>query len=79
MVEHVLFVADSDNHKVKVVDPVTRRATTLAGTGPPGVFFEPGGLSVGLEWLWVADTNHHAVRMVDLTTGAVRALPLSDL
>ena len=75
----LLYVADTYNHKVKVIDPVTRRATTLAGSGHPDVFFEPGGLSVGLEWLWVADTNHHAVRMVDLTTGAVRALPLSDL
>jgi DNA-binding beta-propeller fold protein YncE len=73
----LLYVADTYNHKVKVLDPVTRRATTLAGTGHANVFFEPGGVAVGLGWLWVADTNHHAVKAVDLSTGAVRALALS--
>jgi DNA-binding beta-propeller fold protein YncE len=73
----LLYVADTYNHKIKVLDPVSRRATTLAGSGRPDVFFEPGGVAVGLGWLWVADTNHHAVRLVDLVTGAVRTLALS--
>jgi DNA-binding beta-propeller fold protein YncE len=73
----LVYVADTYNHKVKVLDPVTRRMTTLAGTGRDDVFFEPGGVGVGLGWLWVADTNHHAVKAVDLSTGAVRALTLS--
>jgi len=60
-----------------VLDPVTRRVTTLAGTGRDDLFFEPGGVAAGLGWLWVADTNHHAVKAVDLSTGAVRALSLS--
>ena len=73
----LLYVADTYNHKVKVLDPYTRRATTLAGSGRPDVFFEPGGVAVGLGWLWVADTNHHALKIVDLTTGAVRPVALS--
>jgi len=73
----LVYVADTYNHKVKVLDPVTRRVTTLAGTGRDDLFFEPGGVGVGLGWLWVADTNHHAVKAVDLSTGAVRALALS--
>jgi thiol-disulfide isomerase/thioredoxin len=75
----LVYVADTYNHKVKVLDPVTRRVQTLAGTGQSDVLFEPGGLAVGLGWLWVADTNHHEVKVVDLTTGAVRALPLAAL
>ena len=73
----LVYVADTYNHKVKVLDPVTRRVTTLAGTGRDDLFFEPGGVAAGLGWLWVADTNHHAVKAVDLSTGAVRALSLS--
>ena len=73
----LVYVADTYNHKVKVLDPVTRRMVTLAGSGRDDVFFEPGGVGVGLGWLWVADTNHHAVKAVDLSTGAVRALALS--
>jgi thiol-disulfide isomerase/thioredoxin len=73
----LVYVADTYNHKVKVLDPVTRRVATLAGSGHDDVFFEPGGVGVGLGWLWVADTNHHAVKAVDLSTGAVRALALS--
>jgi thiol-disulfide isomerase/thioredoxin len=73
----LLYVADTYNHKVKVLDPVTRRATTLAGSGQDDVLFEPGGVGVGLGWIWVADTNHHAVKTVDLSTGAVRAIALS--
>jgi DNA-binding beta-propeller fold protein YncE len=75
----LVYVADTYNHKVKVLDPVTRRMQTLAGTGAPDVLFEPGGLAVGLGWLWVADTNHHEVKVIDLTTGAARALSLAAL
>jgi hypothetical protein len=75
----LVYVADTYNHKVKVLDPVTRRMHTLAGTGKADVLFEPGGLAVGLGWLWVADTNHHQVKVIDLTTGAARALSLAAL
>jgi thiol-disulfide isomerase/thioredoxin len=75
----LVYVADTYNHKVKVLDPVTRRVQTLAGTGEPNVLFEPGGLAVGLGWLWVADTNHHEVKVIDLTTGAARVLSLAAL
>ena len=75
----LVYVADTYNHKVKILDPVTRRMQTLAGTGEPDVLFEPGGLAVGLGWLWVADTNHHEVKVIDLTTGAARALSLAPL
>lgn len=32
-----LFVADSYNHKIKVVDPVTKICSTLAGSGKAGM------------------------------------------
>ncbi|MDA1092483.1 MAG: hypothetical protein O3A25_04325 [Acidobacteria bacterium] len=54
--------------------------TAFAGSGTPGLrdgrsararFYEPGGLAVAGDRLFVADTNNHAVRAVDLKTAAV--------
>jgi hypothetical protein len=41
-------------------------------------FDEPGGLCAGPgRSLIVADTNNHAVRVVDLEAGRVRTLPIA--
>jgi hypothetical protein len=48
--------------------------TTLA-TG----FHEPGGLSIAGNTLFVADTNHHAIRTVDLSTRKVDTLTIHGL
>ena len=71
-----LLVADTYNHKIKLVDPGARSVRTLYGTGEIGAsaadggvqFFEPGGLAVGVDTLYVADTNNHRVVRVDLKT-----------
>ena len=56
--------------------PRTRRVTTFAGTGRPGhqdgpaakaQFYEPGGLTVAGDRLYVADTNNHAIRAINLS------------
>lgn len=83
-----VYVADSYNHKIKVLDPPTRRLQTLAGTGAPGQrdgpgdqaqFYEPGGLSASDGKLYVADSNNHRIRVVDLATRAVATLPIPAL
>ena len=78
-----LYVADSYNQKVKVVDIGTRRATTFLGDGQPGLvdgdaprFWEPAGLCALGDRLFIADTNNHAVRVADLQTGRVWTLEL---
>ena len=71
-----LLVTDTYNHKIKLVDPQSRSVRTLYGTGEPGTstpqgkvaFFEPGGLSVGHEHIYVADTNNHRIVWIHLTT-----------
>ncbi len=60
-----LFVADTYNGSIKVVEPVSRRAHTWAGGG--GELWEPGGLSTAGERLFIADTNHHRVALASLT------------
>jgi len=78
-----LYVADTYNSKIKVLDPERRSCTTLVGeadgwlVGP--LFKEPGGLSVAGDKLYVADTNGHRIRVVDLKTRAVRTLALQGV
>ena len=81
-----VLVADTYNHKIKQLDPSTGVVKTFAGTGRPGqadgarpAFYEPGGLSVAAGRLYVADTNNHAVRVVDLKTGRASTLLLRGL
>jgi thiol-disulfide isomerase/thioredoxin len=90
-----LYIADTYNNKVKQCDPKTRVVKTLVGTHEPGDsdsssvdssgnkvpprFFQPGGLSVADSTLYVADTNNHKIRAVDLKDLGVTTLELSGL
>jgi len=80
-----LLVADTYNSKIKAIDLSTRQASTLYGgeqgweDGTSPRFHEPGGLSVEGEVVWVADTNNHVIRRIDLATGSATTLVLSGL
>jgi NHL repeat./AhpC/TSA family. len=83
---HKLLIADTYNHKIKELDPELQKVTTLLGTGKPGQvdgtapsFYEPGGLSVANDKLYVADTNNHAIRVVDLKTKQTTTLRINGL
>src|SRR5271157_5053456 len=58
---------------------------TFAGDGKPGSgdesprFYQPGGLSVVGDSLYVADTNNHKIRVIDIESGAVRTLEIAGL
>ncbi len=78
-----LYVADTYNSKIKVIDPNKRSSTTYLGE-PGGwlnqpMFNEPAGLSIAGEKLYVADTNGHRIRVVDLKTKAVATLKLEGV
>ena len=83
-----VIIADTYNHKIKMLDPSSGKVSTLAGTGVPGhrdgdaaraQFHEPGGVSVAGHTVFVADTNNHAVRTVDLRSSVVSTLSLEGL
>ena len=81
-----LLIADTYNHKIKSLDPVARSVKSFAGTGKPGQsdgakpsFYEPGGLTIAGDKLYVADTNNHAIRVVDLKTKETKTLPIKGL
>ena len=81
-----LLIADTYNHKVKELDPKERRVKSIFGTGKPGQadgsspsFYEPGGLALANDKLYVADTNNHAIRVVDLKTKQASTLRIKGL
>ena len=83
----LVFVADTYNDKLKRLDPVTRRVRSWAG-GEAGHedgdlvaarFWEPSGLSLAGGRLYVADTNNHAVRLIDPDEGRVRTLEFAGV
>jgi thiol-disulfide isomerase/thioredoxin len=85
----VVYVADTYNHKIKRITSAGGHVgvATFAGTGTAGrddgpassaTFNEPAGLTVFGNRLYVADTNNHAVRIIDLaaTGNPVRTLEI---
>ncbi|MGQ9575146.1 MAG: thioredoxin-like domain-containing protein [Thermoguttaceae bacterium] len=80
-----LFVADTYNNKIKQIDPATGATRTLMGTGRPGrrddppQFNEPAGISAADGKLFVADTNNHSIRVVDLAHKKVSTLTIPGL
>ena len=85
---NMLYVADTYNNKIKLCGVGTRSVTSWAGTGERGhadgpvaqaTFDEPSGLSEALGRIYVADTNNHAIRVVDLETNDVSILELRGL
>ena len=81
-----ILIADTYNHKIKELDPKGRNVKTFLGTGKPGQadgraasFYEPGGLSVANGKLYVADTNNHAVRVIDLKTKETSTMRIKGL
>ena len=82
-----VYVADTYNNKIREVDAKTGAVKTLAGKGrkeagssdKDGTFREPAGLSHAKGKLYVADTNNHAIRTIDLASGKVGTLAIAGL
>ncbi len=80
-----IFVSDTYNNKIKRIDLEGQIIETVAGNGEPGwtdgagevaQFFEPHGLAVVGDSLFVADTNNHRIRRIDLSTSEVSTVEL---
>ncbi|HEY9871987.1 MAG TPA: NHL repeat-containing protein [Candidatus Obscuribacterales bacterium] len=86
--QNYLWVADSYNHKIKRVDHRTGSCLTMLGDGKPGHqdgqgtdtrFSEPFGLSAIGPHLYIADTNNHAIRYVNIAKLNVTTLEFPGL
>jgi hypothetical protein len=77
-----VYVADTYNNKIKVYDTRTRELKTFLGDNEdwgwvmPRLFHEPAGISYADGKLYVADTNAHRIRVVDVATKTVTTLKL---
>jgi sugar lactone lactonase YvrE len=78
-----LYIADTINHRIRVVNGGTGNITTYAGTGTPGFFgdggpaasaklFFPRGIALNKAGdLYVADSSNQRIRRIDHTTGNI--------
>lgn len=83
-----LYIADTYNSKIKVIRAGTTATETAYGLGGNGgyvdgdadvaEFDEPGGLSYANGKLYVADTNNHVIRVIDLETERVSTLQFAN-
>ncbi len=82
-VDGLVYLADTYNNRIKILDPQPREVHSFAGTGIAGLkdgpaeeaqFNEPGGLGAANGKLYVADTNNHAIRVIELSEGMVETL-----
>ena len=71
----LLYVADTYNGAIKQLDPRTRCVSTVL---VPGTVEEPGGLSFAGDMLYVADTDHNRIVVVDIKAKKGTPLVLSD-
>ena len=86
--QNYLWVADTYNHKIKRIDHRGGMCITMIGDGTAGLvdakglnarFFEPSGLSAIGSHLFVADTNNHVIRRIELDTLVVTTLDFAGL
>ncbi|MDJ0553211.1 MAG: thioredoxin-like domain-containing protein [Microcoleaceae cyanobacterium MO_207.B10] len=86
--QNYVWVADTYNHKIKRVEYHAGLCRTMLGDGTPGHqdgrgihcrFFEPSGLSAIAQHLFIADTNNHAIRRIELDTLEVTTLEFAGL
>lgn len=69
-----LYIADSGNHRIRMVSATTGTISTVAGDGTTGVLKAPEGISLAANGdLYIADTGNHRIRQLSggsLTTVA---------
>lgn len=78
--EGTLYIADTYNNKIKAINVEEKSVQTFVGNaaggyfdgaGEEALFDEPGGLDYSSGKLYVADTNNHAIRVIDVASGSV--------
>jgi thiol-disulfide isomerase/thioredoxin len=81
-----IYVADTLNHKIKVIDFDLKIVRTVWGSGKPGdadgdhpQFNEPNGIAIIGDNVYIADTNNNVIKVGNLKTGRVSKLHIAGL
>ncbi len=84
--DNTLYIADTDNNRIRKIDLATNIVTTIAGTGEAGYSGDGGAatsatlsgprdLEIGPDGdLYIADTDNGAVRAIELASGTIRTV-----
>ena len=80
------FIADQGNHRIRKVDGITGRISTVAGSRSPGFSGDgglatrarldsPGGVAIDKKGnFYISDTGNQRIRMVESETGLIRTV-----
>jgi len=80
-----LYIADTQNHRIRKLNLTTGIITTIAGNGTQGFSGDSGlaisasidfptGLAADSSTLYLADTHNHRIRKLNLTTGIITTI-----
>ncbi|MFN4337144.1 MAG: thioredoxin-like domain-containing protein [Candidatus Nitrosocaldus sp.] len=85
----MIYVADTYNHAIRLVDLSKGEVSTLVGRGDPGLecrldgscrlmLYEPSDVKVKGDLLYIADTNNHLIRVFDIRDRVLYPLDIID-
>jgi hypothetical protein len=66
-----LYLADTDNHRIRRVDALTHLITTVAGGTPTSPLAHPVAIAITTAGLLIADPARHRILQLDLSSGAL--------
>lgn len=72
-----LYVADTYNHKIKVIEPLKKSCTTLK-IDQKLKLNEPGGLYAHEDEIYIADTNNHCIKVLNLKDNSLSKFELES-
>jgi hypothetical protein len=79
-----VYIADTYNHRIKVLHPRSLTVDHVVGMGRPGGgdgpdagLYEPADVAVANGRLYIADTNNHRIAVLEHNSEALRTLPIT--